>query len=77
MTLRFIDFKTSTQQKFHEIDTLQTLALLGFVALNPTYKSPVVLPNAKPNNSQFRDLAVKVTSSIKLAVLLASTTVCM
>jgi hypothetical protein len=29
-------------------------ALLGFVALNPTYNLPMVLPNAKPNKGRFR-----------------------
>ena len=38
MSMRFIGFKTSTQQKFHKIDTQRILALLGFVALNPAKK---------------------------------------
>ena len=38
MSMRFIGFETSTQQKFHKIDTHRPLALLGFVALNPTYR---------------------------------------
>jgi hypothetical protein len=41
-------------------------ALLGFVALNPTYKLPVLLRNAKPNNSRFRNRAQKVSISIRL-----------
>jgi hypothetical protein len=45
---------------------------LGFVALNPTYILPVLLRNAKPNNSRFRNRAPKVSISIKLAVFLAS-----
>jgi len=47
-------------------------ALLGFVALNPTYILPVLLRNAKPNNGRFRNRAPKVSISIKLAVFLAS-----
>jgi hypothetical protein len=41
---------------------------LDFVALNPTYMSPVLLPNAKPNSDQFRNRARKVTFPIRLAV---------
>jgi hypothetical protein len=47
-------------------------ALLGFVALNPTYILPVLLRNAIPNNGRFRNRAPKVSFSIKLAVFLAS-----
>jgi hypothetical protein len=43
------------------------LALLGFVALNPTYILPVLLRNAKPNNGRFRNRAPKASISIKLA----------
>jgi hypothetical protein len=50
---------------------------LGFVALNPTYKLPVLLRNAKPNNGRFRNRAPKVSISIKLAVFLASGAACM
>jgi hypothetical protein len=42
-------------------------ALLGFVALNPTYILPVLLRNAKPNNGRFQNRAPKVSISIKLA----------
>jgi hypothetical protein len=34
-------------------------ALLGFVALNPTYILPVLLRNAKPNNGRFPNRAPK------------------
>ena len=47
-------------------------ALLGFVALNPTYIYPVLLRNAKPNNGRFRNLTPKVSIPIKLAVFSAS-----
>jgi hypothetical protein len=40
--------------------------LLAFVALNPTYILPVVLPNAKPNNGQSRNRAIEVSFSIRL-----------
>ncbi|MGB9438396.1 MAG: hypothetical protein WCB15_10675, partial [Desulfobacterales bacterium] len=43
-------------------------ALLGFVALNPTYILPVLLRIAKPNNGRFRNRAPKVSFSIRLAV---------
>jgi hypothetical protein len=45
---------------------------LGFVALNPTYILPVLLRNAKPNNGRFRNLALKVSIPIKLAIFSAS-----
>jgi len=41
---------------------------LGFVALNPTYMLPVVLPNTKPNNGQFQNRVPRVSNSIRLAV---------
>ncbi|MGB9437077.1 MAG: hypothetical protein WCB15_03975 [Desulfobacterales bacterium] len=47
-------------------------ALLGFVALNPTYTMPVLLRIAKPNNGRFRNRPSKVSISIKLAAVLAS-----
>jgi hypothetical protein len=40
---------------------------LDFVALNPTYILPVLLLNAKPNNSRLRNRTPKVYISIKLA----------
>jgi hypothetical protein len=43
-------------------------ALLGFVALNPTYILPVLLRSAKPNNGRIRNQAPKVSNAIKLAV---------
>ncbi|MGB9443030.1 MAG: hypothetical protein WCB15_34140, partial [Desulfobacterales bacterium] len=43
-------------------------ALLGFVALNPTYILPVLLRIAKPNNGRFRNRAPKVSFPIRLAV---------
>ena len=43
-------------------------ALLGFVALKPTYILPVLLRIAKPNNGRFRNRAPKVSISINLAV---------
>jgi hypothetical protein len=45
---------------------------LGFVALNPTYIFAVLLRNAKPNNSRFRNLTPKVSIPIKLADFQAS-----
>jgi hypothetical protein len=47
-------------------------ALLGFVALNPTYILPVLLRNAKPNNGRFPNQAPKVSFSIRLAAFQAS-----
>jgi hypothetical protein len=41
-------------------------ALLGFVALNPTYILPVLLRNSKPNNGRFRNRAPKVSFPIRL-----------
>ena len=41
-------------------------ALLGFVALYPTYILPVLLRNAKPNNGRFRNRATKVSILIRL-----------
>jgi hypothetical protein len=46
-------------------------ALLGFVALNPTYILPVLWRNAKPNNGRFRNRAPKVSFSINPVVFLA------
>jgi hypothetical protein len=46
-------------------------ALLGFVALNPTYILPVLLRNAKPNNGRFPNRAPKVTFLIRPAIFLA------
>jgi hypothetical protein len=45
-------------------------ALLGFVALNPTYILPVLLRNAKPNNGRFSNRVPKVSFLIRLAVFL-------
>ena len=47
-------------------------ALLGFVALNPTYILTVLLRIAKPNNGRFRNRAPKVSFPIKLAAFQAS-----
>jgi hypothetical protein len=46
-------------------------ALLGFVALNPTYMLPALWRNAKPNNDRFRNRVPKVSFSIKPAVFQA------
>jgi len=46
-------------------------ALLGFIALNPTYILSVLLRNAKPNNGRFRNRTPKVSFSIKLAAVQA------
>jgi hypothetical protein len=46
--------------------------MLGFVALNPTYISPVLLRNAKPNNGRFQNRVPKVSIPIELAVFSAS-----
>jgi hypothetical protein len=37
---------------------------LDFVALNPTYMSPVLLPNAKPNNGRFRNQTTKAVGQV-------------
>jgi hypothetical protein len=42
--------------------------LLGFVALYPTYILPVLSSNVKPNSGRFRNRAIKVSFSIRLAV---------
>ena len=47
-------------------------ALLGFVALKPTYILPMLLRNAKPNSGRFRNRASKLSILINLAVFLAS-----
>jgi hypothetical protein len=47
-------------------------ALLGFVALNPTYILLVLLRNAKPNNGRFPNRAPKVSFLIRLAAFQAS-----
>jgi len=46
-------------------------ALLGFVALNPTYILPVLLRKTKPNNGRFPNRAPKVTFLIRPAIFLA------
>jgi hypothetical protein len=50
----------------------QRHALLGFVALYPTYILPVLMRNTKPNNDRIRNRATKVYFLINLAALQAS-----
>jgi hypothetical protein len=52
-------------------------ALLGFVALNPTYILPVLLRNVKPNNGRFPNRAPKVSILIKLTAVQARGAACM
>jgi len=70
-------------QKLELVLSWATLHFVGWVELipgfsgflsggGPTYILPVLLRNAKPNNGRFRDQALKVSMSIKLAVFLAN-----
>jgi hypothetical protein len=56
----------------HFVGLSSLQALLGFVALNPTYILQVLLRNAKPNNGRFWNRAPKVSTSIKLAAFQTS-----